>query len=420
MPFLTSKTVWKIAVAFAVMLTPITAVKAPAQTSSPPEQIIATSFTDKSFVRRLDHIELRLSRPLGDSDERVAVLIGTTDAASLVMQDKLTLRYNADAWPLLAGESTLPVYLVSPQNEWKEIGRMVLQVATGEAATDESRNEDESGWRSNFVKAHYSGPAVRAVQDEWIAAFAASLASAQSPAAPVAGAANGKTESKHRRIKFTPSLTLTVPSQPAQSTSPGPQPERATFIQVNMQASIRNEAEYGIFHTQSSFDFAGSSFQNEALRFGTEGKAAPQIDLSSYLFQVQIGKVKYQMGHFSYGTQRQLINGFSSRGLEVTVPFLQRFDFSVAAMNGTQLVGYDNFFGLSRSKHQMLSGTLGIEFIRKRPGGLRVEVGVLNAYFQPVSGINRGVITDVQRSRGLALRVIANDKAGRFHLDGGF
>src|SRR5207253_7038457 len=211
-----------------------------------------------------------------------------------------------------------------------------------------------------------------------------------------------------------------MPSQPAQSTFPGPQPERATFIELNLQASLKNEATYGIFSSQSSFDFAGSSFEKEALRFGTLGKDAPKVDLSSYLIHFQTGKIKYDVGHFSYGTQRQLINGFSSRGITITVPFLKRFDFSAAAMNGTQLVGYNNFFGLSKSKHQMLSGTLGVEFIAKRPGGLRLEVGALNAYFQPISGVNRGVVTDLQRSRGIALRLIAGDKGGRFHFEGGF
>ena len=126
------------------------------------------------------------------------------------------------------------------------------------------------------------------------------------------------------------------------------------------------------------------------------------------------------MGHFSYGSQRQLINGFSSRGIIFSLPFLKRFDFSAAAMNGTQLVGYDNFFGLDKRTHQMLSATLGVEIFPKRPGGLRLEVGVLNAYLQPINGVNRGVVTDVQRSRGISLRLLASDKKQRFHFDGGF
>ncbi|MDQ3817602.1 MAG: hypothetical protein M3362_07925, partial [Acidobacteriota bacterium] len=49
-----------------------------------------------------------------------------------------------------------------------------------------------------------------------------------------------------------------------------------------------------------------------------------------------------------------------------------------------------------------------------------MEIGLLSGYVQPLSGFNRGTVTDTERSRGLALRLIASDKAGRFHLDAGF
>ncbi len=390
------------------------------RSSTAGELIVTANFIDKHSINPLEQIEFSLSRALIEPDERIAVLIGTTDVSSLIKQDKLRLRYNAKLWPLPLGESLVTVYLVSADNDWKEVARFTLRVAKEGAWPSQRRFEgssreeseltpNEPNLRANFVKDRSagSGPSASTIDGEMTAAD--EIGSGQQPAA-----------TKQNKMKFTPSLTLTAPSQPEQSTFPGPQPERATFIEVNLQASLKNEATYGIFNAQSSFDFAGSSFEREALRFGTLGKTAPKVDLSSYLIHFQTGKIKYDVGHFSYGTQRQLINGFSSRGLQITVPFLKRFDFSAAAMNGTQLVGYANFFGLSKRKHQMLSGTLGIEVLPQRAGGLRVEVGVLSAYFQPISGVNRGVVTDLQRSRGIALRLIASDKAGRFHFEGGF
>jgi hypothetical protein len=372
--------------------------------------LIAASFADK-VVNPDESIELLLSRPEEKSEGRLAVIIGTTDVTTVFTHEKLKLRYNPKLWPLPVGESLVVVYLVSTDNEWKEVARFALRVA----------KEKASG--SNFLRARFSdlatptrsidrGPFAPSLDDP---TAADEVGSGQQPSAPSA-----QPSAKKNKMKFTPSLTLTINSQPAQSTFPGPQPERARFTELNLQATLKNDMEVGIFKSESSFDFAGASFQQATLRFGTLGNDAPKVDLSSYLFQIQTGKVKYQVGHFSYGTQRQLINSFSSRGLQITVPFLKRFDFSVAAMNGTQLVGYDNFFGLSKSKHQMLSGTLGVEFVPKRPGGLRVEVGLLSAYFQPISGANRGVVTDLQRSRGVSVRVIANDKSDRFHFEGGF
>lgn len=383
---------------------------------------ITANFSAQQPVAPNARLELETSRPLLASEGRLAVLIGTTDVTGLFTQEKLRLLYNAKLWPLPAGESVVTVYLVSKEDDWKEIARFGLRVSkertkkqadgldeTSEASIEPNSNNEV---KATFLKARFSLPS-----------FESTLVNNEEPAktdqTQSQPAANPSANHKGK-MKFTPSLTLTVNSQPAQSTLPGPQPERATFTELNLQASIKNDSSLGIFSTQSSFDFAGSSFEKESLRFGTLGKDAPKVDLSSYLIHFQTGKIKYEVGHFSYGSQRQLINGFSSRGLQITVPFLKRFDFSTAAMNGTQLVGYDNFFGLSKRRHQMLSGTLGVEFIRSRPGGLRVEVGVLSAYFQPISGVNRGVVTDLQRSRGIALRLTASDKGGRFHFEGGF
>ena len=374
------------------------------------EPLVTANFTGKS-VNRLENLELSFSHP---PDNRLAILIGTTDVSSLFTRDQLRFRYNAQLWPLPVGDSEMVVYFVTAENEWKAVARFPLHVAQ---PGQEDQVSEESSPAATFIKtrsqffAPVAGPAV---DDELTTADESS--SGQQGATqtqPLAKTNNHKT-------KFVPSLTLTFTAQPAQATFPGPQPQRATFTQLDLQASLKNESTYGEFQSQSSIDFAGSSFQQSALRFGTLGDAAPQVDLSSYLIHFQTGRVKYDVGHFTFGTQRQLINGFSSRGLQITVPFLKQFDLTVAAMNGTQLVGYDNFFGVARAKHRMFAATLGIEFNRKRPGGLRLEVTALNAYFQPISGVNRGVVTDLQRSNGVAVRLILNDKAQRFHFEGGF
>jgi len=378
--------------------------------------LITASFADK-VVRPDEPIELLLSRAEENSEGRLAVMIGTTDVSNVFTQEKLKLRYNAKLWPLPVGESVVTVYLVTKDDEWKEITRFILNVSkVNVSASREYRgasSQDEADVPVKFLKARLAAPFAPRLLDGGVPKDERDNVQ-QPPSSPPQSA------SKNRKLKFTPSLTLAINSQPAQSTFPGPQPERAIFTDFNLQATLKNDVDVGILKSRSSFDFAGASFQQAALRFGTLGNDAPKVDLSSYLIHFETGKVKYDVGHFSYGTQRQLINGFSSRGITITVPFLKRFDFSAAAMNGTQLVGYDNFFGLSKSKHQMLSGTFGVEFFPKRPGGLRVEVGLLSAYFQPISGANRGVITDLQRSRGVSVRLIASDKAGRFHFEGGF
>ena len=385
-------------------------------TSDGLELTVTASFSEKQFVKPSEQIELLLSRGLKESEGTVAVLIGFTDVTSLFISGKSRLTYNAHLWPLPPGESPVTVYLVGKDDEWKEIAEFKLRVSSNREAAAEDVNQDSGESQSTearFLKAKFAfpfGPNIVAEQETDL-----DQTNSQSPAAAHSNS------NKSRKMTFLPSLTFTIKSQPAQSTFPTSEtPARATFTDVTMQATLKNDAAAGIFKSQSSFDFAGSSFQQEALRFGTLGNAAPKVDLSSYLIQFQTGRVKFQIGHFSYGTQRQLINSFSSRGLTVTVPISKRFDISVAAMNGTQIVGYENFFGVNKRRHEMLSSTLGMELLPKRPGGLRLEIGVLSAYFQPLSGFNRGVVTDTQRSRGIALRLLASDKAGRFHFEGGF
>lgn len=382
---------------------------------------IVASFSAQHAVRPDERIELLLSRDLRGMERRLAVFIAATDVSHLFTAERLRLRYDSRFWPLPIGESIVTVYLVSQGDRWDELAHFTLRVAERDAnLRDEGEKSDSnSELAGRILKTHYQGlfdSSAGSKQARGLDVALLTGASAPSQSTPA-----GQPAQSHKdTTKFTPSVTLTVTSQPAQSTFPGPQPERATFTQIDLQASLKNDSQYGIFTTQSSFDFAGSSFQQSALRFGTLGKEAPQIDLSSYLIHFQTGKVKYDVGHFAFGTQRQLINGFSSRGLQISVPFLKQFDFTVATMNGTQLVGYDNFFGIAKAKHRMLAATLGIELNRKRPGGLRVEVSGLNAYFQPISGVNRGVVTDLQRSNGVAVRLIMNDKAQRFHFEGGF
>lgn len=368
---------------------------------------ITPSFSLREPVAQDSSIELYLSRPLHDPEVRVAVLIGTTDVSTLFAQSGLLLRYNARLWPLPLGESALTVYVVSNDDLWEQIGIFSLLVAKEQIKNDEAKPQ------AQFVRpARFADGLIASTDREAALGMRPSL----QPAEPQ------QTNKGKLKLNLIPSLNVGIKTQPAQSTFPSANTpsDRATFSDLTMQASLKGDLSYNVFKNQSSFDFAGSSFQQEALRFGTLGNDAPNVDLASYLIQIQTGPVKFQVGHFGYGSHRHLINSFSSRGVNVTVPFLNRFDFSAAAMNGTQLVGYDNFFGLDKRRHQMLSGTLGMELFPKRPGALRFELAVLSAYFQPVSGVNRGVITDVQRSRGISIRVLGSDKNSRLRFEGGF
>lgn len=227
---------------------------------------------------------------------------------------------------------------------------------------------------------------------------------------------------KNRFFKFLPTFTVGMKSQPFQSNFPiDTRPtERAEFNDFTLTGSIKNEMKIGNLSGESSFDFAGSSFKPETLQFGALGREAPDVDLSSYLMNLQIGKAKFSLGHTSFGNNRHLVSSFSSRGLSVNVPINKRFDITAGVLNGTSVLGFGNFFGVSEIRHQMQGGSLGIEFFPKRPSAMRLEISGFNGYLQALNGVSEGSIVDAERSRGFGLRFLTSDKSERFKLEFGY
>jgi hypothetical protein len=332
---------------------------------------VNASFKDKPSVARSEAISLILSRGLKPSEGKLAVFIGHTDVTTLFSPAETVLTYSPQALPLPVGETALTVYLVTPDDQWKQLAEFPLRVA----------------------------PLTR-----------------EQPPGPASGRKNG-----FDKASFTPSLTIGMKAQVDEYHYPeSNRPERLRYADFTLQGSLRTEIARGLFNSQSQFDIVGTSYRREALRFSQEGDNAPRIDLSSYLLQFQAGKVKAMVGHVSFGSYRHLINSFSSRGITLTFPLTSRSDFSVGAFNGTSVVGWNNFFGLGRQKHRIVTGSFGFEFDRERPGRTRLEAGVLHGSLLPFSNANQSNVTDAERSRGASLRLTASDRSQRFSLDAGF
>ena len=114
------------------------------------------------------------------------------------------------------------------------------------------------------------------------------------------------------------------------------------------------------------------------------------------------------------------MNSFSSRGGKGTLAFGGFADVMVAAANGTQIVGWDNFFGLDNREHQVVAGRLGLELVPSAPGTVRVEGTVVDGSLQPQGSVNRGFVSDAEKSQGVGVRALLNVFSGRLRLEGGF
>lgn len=389
---------------------------------------VTAQFAETASVPPETPIELLLSRPLKESEGRIAIIINRADVTSLFVVDGMRLVYSPTLVPLPLGSSEVAVYLVNEQQVWRELGRFRLHVTKDiPAPSPAPSNEATADEKAKPIVNKSEKPPVPDVTVPANITTANSetsttVAEPGSPTSPASPASGKRSWFGFEKMNNVPSLTVAVKSQPAQFNSPdSTRPaERATFTDGTLQFSLRNEMSRGWFGLEASSDFAGSTFQPEALRFGTLGAEAPQVDLSSYLIQLQLGRAKVAIGHTSFGSARHLVNSFSSRGITVTVPITKRFDVGAAVLNGTSVVGYGNFLGVAKTKHQLQSATLGVELVPKRPGGLRVEFSGINAYVQALNSFTQGSVNDVERSKGGSIRLIATDKSGRFKFEGGF
>lgn len=392
---------------------------------------ITTAFDVHTPVTPDTPIELRLSRLVTEGEGRIAIVIARTDVTSLFVADGTRLTYVPNLMPLPVGRPDVFVYRISVSGEWRELARFTIEVVKEKPAPTPTpsapqvpilRTEASNISKALLTTSASDNPNDASVTTQPAQTDGTALASDSSSAKAAASAAPGTPAASEKKPNFIPSLTFAFKSQMAQSNFPvNTRPaQRATFIDTTVQFSLRSENTRGPVSSQTQIDFAGSSFQEDALRFGTLGENAPKFDLASYLVQFQIGRAKVALGHTSFGASRHLIDSFSSRGITVTVPINSRFDFSVGAMNGTSVVGYGNLFGLSKSNHQLKSATMGIELLPKRPGGLRLEFSALTAYIQGLNNVSQGSINDVERSNGGSVRLLFTDKSGRLKFDGGF
>jgi hypothetical protein len=329
---------------------------------------VTGGWTPDQWLRQDQAIELRLNRLPLSGEERVAVLIGPTDWTALFVTDGMTVRYTPGSVRLAGGQHDVVVSVVAGTGEWKEIGRLPLRVLTA------------GGFE-------------------------------QVKAAPRA------------ELGFN---RLLAQDEAASAGAPAERP-----LDITMTLGLQSESIRAGWATRTNVNVTGVSIQGNALRFGQLGPEAPALDLADYLVELANGRTKLGLGHVSPAGHRYLFSvqdcsssrcapTFSSRGATAVVALGPFTDLSLAAVNGSPIVGWSNVFGLQTRDHRILNATLGVEAKPARPGALRIEASILDGSVLPLAGFTQGVVNDAEKSRGLGVRVGATDAQGRFWLDAGY
>jgi hypothetical protein len=323
-----------------------------------PDLSLSTSFEGSGVVRVDETVVLTLGRSLSPDEGRIVVLVGDTDWTSLFEGSGDQRRFQPRSLTFPAGTTELVVYLVSHEGSWDEIGRFPLRVL--------ARGELEVA-------------------------------------------------------RVSPTLDASLSAQLAEGHDPEENaPLRKTFQDLTLQAALETEHGRGSFRSRSSIKVLGATNDEQALRFGDLGQDAPNVDLAGYAVELEQGPFSVALGDVTHGANRLLIDGFGSRGTRLALRLGRVADVSVASIYGTQLVGWDEFLGFTRSDHRLTAGSLGLELSPTRPGGVRVEASVLNGAVLPLQDFNQGVVNDAERSDGYGLRVIASDARDRLRFDGAF
>ncbi len=195
---------------------------------------------------------------------------------------------------------------------------------------------------------------------------------------------------------------------------------RPTYFDGTGRGGLAFDAARGAFKADGQFNAAGSSFRNEALRFGELGTRAPKVDLADYVVNLRLNDTSLAIGHLTYGNNPLLQSGYGSRGVTLAQKFGTRADVSLNAMNGTSIVGYDNFFGLQSADHRVVGATAGLELVASRPGALRVEAALLTARIESRTPFDTGTVPDAEQSRGFGLRLTGASEGNRVRGDAAF
>lgn len=227
-----------------------------------------------------------------------------------------------------------------------------------------------------------------------------------------------RTRSGFHKREVRPGLTLTTNGQVA----PGDDDDapRPPYAGVTFNPALRTTLvnDNGTFELQSNF--LAVTKQAQALRFGAQGRSAPKFDLSDYVIRGINGPLSASLGHVSFGSNRHLVNGVASRGVTAAVVIAKVAELSLAAMNGTSIVGWDNPTGFNKDDHRIFGATFRVDALRKRPGAALIDVTLLTGAKLPQAGFSEGVVNDKERSRGASFHLAGKAPGDRLTLDAGY
>lgn len=227
-----------------------------------------------------------------------------------------------------------------------------------------------------------------------------------------------RTRGGFHKAEVKPGLTFTTNGQvaPEENDDGSKPPYAGVTFNPAFRTTLVNDN--GTVELQSNF--LAVTKQAQALRFSSQGRSAPKFDMSDYVLRMATGPLSASLGHVSFGSNKHLMSGVASRGVTAALGIAEIAELSIAAMNGTSIVGWDNPTGFTESDHRMFGATFKVDALRQRPGAALFDVTLLSGAMLPQAGFTEGVVNDKERSRGVAFHVGGKSPGDRLTLDAGY
>ena len=190
---------------------------------------------------------------------------------------------------------------------------------------------------------------------------------------------------------------------------------RNTFVDLTTQMALQYNGKLADGQMSAQANLAGSSFQQEALRFGNAGNQADKLDLASYDVQWRNEQLRLALGHLSHGNHPLLASGIGNRGLGAVWKFNPSWDIGASLQAGSSVVGFPNPTGLAQVNNRIRQMSVGWTLWPESPQRLRTEVSVFSGDQTPQLQAGIGQIAETAKSHGWGLRLMGStpDDRGR-------
>lgn len=426
-----------------------------------------TNFSDRQSLKPTSKIKLKLDHLPSANEGKLAIFIGQTDVTAMFQTVGNELIYQPKDVPLPAGKNKLIVCLIKENNEWQEIAQLSLNVSEQiTVKPTDSKVTQTPTEPSSTTEQQTQPPQPQLTEPSTTPQQQTQPPQPQLTEPPTTPQQQTQPpQPQPTEPPTTPQQSQPGQSQPSEATpgeeiTPGEQPteepaqpqsqEGATLLrptltlesqflearrgeiepnptstELTFKGDFNAQQKIGDLDIKGVFSLSGTTVRENAIRFQQLGQSAPNLDLEKYDIDLAYGSTTLSLGHNSYGSHKFLLSDISNRGLLLNSKLTDNLDITLATTSATNIVGFDNIFGLEELDNDNISAAIvGYQIVKGNPDnnsrGVRLEATLMSASRKPDANFNELEIVDAQTSDGFGLTLTAEDGSGRLRFNGGF